>query len=194
MPLEPTTNPTEDLVPPSPVSSKSPTDEAILALAQGIANEHKTKLSGATAIEELEYVLEQLDVHEPADPEYELWQYLNGRSTDTKAAALALAQYVGGGGGSSTQTLTVTKSEAGDIVSVRTVSWADYIARNYDAAVEVQPDSTDGLVSVYSIPVGTVFNVFINDSNANTFLDAEMTRNVPMIAMPSTPLYATNVK
>lgn len=101
MPLEPTTNPTEDLVPPSPVSSKSPTDEAILALAQGIANEHKTKLSGATAIEELEYVLEQLDVHEPADPEYELWQYLNGRSTDTKAAALALAQYVQGGGGAS---------------------------------------------------------------------------------------------
>ena len=103
-------HPTEDLVPPSPVSSKSPTDEAILALAQGIANEHKTKLSGATALEELEYVLDQLGVHEPTDPEYELWQYLNGRSTDTKAAALALAQYVQGGGGGNTVKLDIMEA------------------------------------------------------------------------------------
>lgn len=96
----------------------------------------------------------------------------------------------GGGGGSSTQTLTVTKSDAGDTVSVQTLSWADFIAENHDAAVEVQPDSTEGLVSVYSIPVGAAFNVTINNDIAPTYLDAEMTFEFNTKAMPSTPLYA----
>ena len=158
-------------------------EQAVLALASTIADEDKTALGDGsvnTALDVLADVLAGQDVEVP--------QTIAG-------AILALAQYVqGGGGGSSTQTLTVTKSDASDTVSVQTMSWADYIAMNYDAAVDVQPDSTDGLVSVYSIPVGTVFNVFINDSNAKVFIDAEMTRNVPMIAMPSTPLYASNKK
>lgn len=94
----------------------------------------------------------------------------------------------GGGGGSSTQTLTVTKSAASDTVSVHTVSWADYIADN--DPVEVQPDSTDGLVSVYSIPVGAFFDVSINNDAAVMYLDADMTVGIRTLAMPSTPLYA----
>ena len=75
------------------------------------------------------------------------------------------------GGGSSTQTLTVTKGNASDTVSVIIIGWSDYIAENYDAAVEVQPDSTDGLVSVYSIPVGTAFLARISGGNAEMYLD-----------------------
>lgn len=97
----------------------------------------------------------------------------------------------GGGGGTSTQTLTVTKDNASDTVSVTTVGWSDYIAENEDAMVEVQPDSADGLVSVYSITVGTAFFAEINDNDAAKYLDAEMT-TIPFdgTSMPSTPLYA----
>ena len=94
------------------------------------------------------------------------------------------------GGGSSTQTLTVTKGNASDTVSVIIIGWSDYIAENYDAAVEVQPDSTDGLVSVYSIPVGTAFLARISGGNAEMYLDAEMKVYFNTVAMPSTPLYA----
>lgn len=106
----------------------------------------------------------------------------------------ALAQYAhgGGGGGASTQTLTVTKDKESDAVSVQTIGWADYIAGNYGAAVEVEPDSTEGLVSVYSIPVGTCFSATTNSDPLTMFLDAGMTVGAPTIAMPSTPLYAKN--
>lgn len=104
--------------------------------------------------------------------------------------ALEDSESGGGGGGTSTQTLTVTKSNASDTVSVITFCWTDYIAENYDAAVEVQPDSTDGLVSVYSIPVGTAVLARISGGNAAMYLDAEMTVNFETVAMPSTPLYA----
>ena len=96
----------------------------------------------------------------------------------------------GGGGGASTQTLTVTKTEASDTVSVMTIGWADYIAGNAGAAVEVEPDSTEGLVSVYSIPVGACFTAGINSGPLTMFFDAEMTVSAMTPAMPSTPLYA----
>lgn len=104
--------------------------------------------------------------------------------------ALEDSESGGGGGGTSTQTLTVTKAIAGDTVSVNTIGWTDYIAENYDAAVEVQPDSTDGLVSVYSIPVGTAFLARISGEYAVLYFDAEMTLQFSSVAMPSTPLYA----
>ena len=169
------------------MSYTAPTDvqtkaDAILALASTIAGEDKTALGNGSvnkALDVLADVLAQQDVQVP----------------QTNAGAiLALAQYAQGGGGASTQTLTVTKAEASDTVSVATLGWADYIAGNYEAWVEMQPDSTDGLVSVYSIPVGTMFSSFINNTPAKTFLDAEMTKNVQTLAMPSTPLYATNTK
>lgn len=153
-------------------------EQAVLALASTIAGEDKTALGDGsvnTALDVLADVLAGQDVEVP----------------QTNAGAiLALAQYVGGGGGSSTQTLTVTKNEADDTVSVTTLSWADIIAKNHDAAVEVQPDSTDGLVSVYSIPVGAPLSAAINNSPARVSLNAEMTANVNMTVMPSTPLYA----
>jgi hypothetical protein len=98
----------------------------------------------------------------------------------------------GGGGESSTQTLTVTKESESDVVSVQTIGWADRIAENFSASVEVEPDSTEGLVSVYSIPVGACFNVSINSALPQMFIDAEMTISTMMPAMPSTPLYAKN--
>lgn len=154
-------------------------EQAILALASTIKGEAVTGGDGSVnrALDILADVLAEQDVQVP--------------QTDA-GAILALAQYVsgGGGGGSATQTLTVTKGDASDTVSVQTLSWADYIAENVDALVEVQPDSTDGLVSVYSIPVGTAFIARISNSNAAMYLDAEMTVNVNMEAMPSTPLYA----
>lgn len=96
---------------------------------------------------------------------------------------------VGGGDGASTQTLTVTKDKESDAVSVQTLGWADYIAENYSAAVEVQPDSTEGLVSVYSIPVGVSLNVTSNNGQASIYVDAEMTKEIPGSIMPSTPIY-----
>ena len=155
-------------------------EQAILALASTIKGEAVTGGDGSVnrALDILADVLAESDVQVP--------------QTDA-GAILALAQYVSGGGGggdSSTQTLTVTKGNADDTVSVSTIGWADYIAKNVDALVEVQPDSTEGLASVYSIPVGTAFIARISDMNVAIFLDAEMTVNVNTAAMPSTPLYA----
>lgn len=155
-------------------------EQAILALASTIKGEAVTGGDGSVnrALDILADVLAEQDVQVP--------------QTDA-GAILALAQYVSGGGGgdsSSTQTLTVTKSDESDTVSVSTIGWADYIAGNVDALVEVQPDSTEGLASVYSIPVGTAFIARISNSNAAMYLDAEMTVNVNTQAMPSTPLYA----
>lgn len=153
-------------------------EQAILALASTIADEDKGALGDGSvnrALDVLADVLAQQDVTVP----------------QTNAGAiLALAQYAQGGGGSSTQTLTVTKESASDTVSVQTMSWADYIARNNNAAVEVQPDSTEGLVSVYSIPVGAAFFANINNFPAAPYLDAEMTVSFAGASMPSTPLYA----
>ena len=157
--------------------------DAILALASTIAGEDKTALGNGSvnkALDVLADVLAQQDVDVP----------------QTNAGAiLALAQYAQGGGGASTQTLTVTKQNAGDTVVVWTISWADYIADSSDADawVVVQPDSTDGLVSVYSIPIGTSFWVSINDSyeNISLFIDALMNRAITTYVMPSTPLYAS---
>ena len=107
----------------------------------------------------------------------------------------ALAQYAhGGGGGAPTQTLTVTKGNLGDTVSVATMSWVDFIAGNEDATIEVQPDSTEGQVSVYSITVGAALSVFINDQPAIMYLDANNHTVFNTLVMPSTPLYATNTK
>jgi len=153
-------------------------EKAVLALASTIAGEDKTALGDGsvnTALDVLADVLAGQDVEVP----------------QTNAGAiLALAQYVGGGGGSSTQTLTVTKQAEGDTVSVVTLSWADYIADNYDAEVEVQPDSTEGLVSVYSIPVGAAFTIITGNKSITTYLDAEMTgTTLDTPVMPSAPLY-----
>ena len=154
--------------------------DAILALASTIAGEDKTALGNGSvnkALDVLADVLAQQDVEVP----------------QTNAGAiLALAQYAQGGGGASTQTLTVTKANESDTVYVETISWADYIAGNYSAAVEVQPDSTEGLTSVYSIPVGAMFYSYINESPATTYLDAEMTIGFNTSVMLSTPLYTTN--
>ena len=155
-------------------------EQAILALASTIKGEAVTGGDGSVnrALDILADVLAESDVQVP--------------QTDA-GAILALAQYVSGGvggGDSTTQTLTVTKGNADDTVSVSTIGWADYIAKNVDALVEVQPDSTEGLASVYSIPVGTAFIARISDMNVAIFLDAEMTVNVNTAAMPSTPLYA----
>lgn len=153
------------------------------------------------------------------DAIYALSQYAQRKSSDTVAAALGVggcasgmvkpegtiaitengthdvAQYATAnvsvsGGGSSTQTLTVTKSAASDTVSVKTISWEDYGSEDPSDYVEVQPDSTEGLVSVYSIPVGAAFDVAINDGLTPTFLNAETTVALICPAMPSTPLYA----
>lgn len=158
-------------------------EEAILSLASSIADEDRTNLGNCTingALDVLADALAERNVEVPP---------MNA------GAILALAQYVtgGGGGGSSTQTLTVTKADASDTVSVVTLSWADYIAGNFDATVEVQPDSTEGLVSVYSIPVGTAFLARISGGNIEMYLDAEMKAYFNTIAMPSTPLYARPV-
>lgn len=155
-------------------------EQAVLALASTIADEDKTALGDGsvnTALDVLADVLAGQDVEVP----------------QTNAGAiLALAQYVQGGGGSSTQTLTVTKTSESDTVLVGTRSWADYIANGPDALVEeVQPDSTEGLVSVYSIPVGGLFLATINNDPATAYLDAGMTNvGYESVTMPSTPLYA----
>lgn len=153
-------------------------EQAILALASTIKGEAVTGGDGSVnrALDILADVLAQQDVSVP----------------QTNAGAiLALAQYAqGGGGGSSTQTLTVTKSAASDTVSVKTISWEDYGSEDPSDYVEVQPDSTEGLVSVYSIPVGAAFDVAINDGLTPTFLNAETTVALICPAMPSTPLYA----
>lgn len=154
--------------------------EAVLAVASAIADEDMgARYDGTvnTSLDVLADVLAAQDVDVP----------------QTNAGAiLALAQYAHGGGGeSSTQTLTVTKASESDTVSVQTISWADYIAENYEAAVEVQPDSTEGLASTYSIPVGTMFFATINSSPVVIFFDAEMTATVDNVSiMPSIPLYA----
>ena len=96
----------------------------------------------------------------------------------------------GGGGGGSTQTLTVTKPSADDIIAVETMSWDGYISQDPTAIVEIQPDSTAGLTSVYSVPIGSAFFVYINDDGALKYLDAEMTVPFNGDTMPSTPLYA----
>lgn len=122
-----------------------------------------------------------------------------GEISITENGEVDVAQYAtanvnvegGGSGGSSTQTLTVTKDNESDTVSVATIGWADLIAQNYDAYVEVQPDSTEGLVSIYSITVGTAFIVRISGDYAGLYLDAEMRVGFNARAMPSTPLYAS---
>lgn len=185
-------------------------EQAILALASVIADEDKTALGNGSvnkALDVLADVLAQQDVQVPqtnAGAILALAQYASGMvkpegtiTITENGEGIDVAQYatadvsVSGGGGSSTQTLTVTKNEATDTVSVQTMSWADYIAANADGAVEVQPDSTEGLVSVYSIPVGAVFMTPVNDGGGMaTYIDAEMTRIFNTQAMPSTPLYA----
>ena len=185
-------------------------EQAVLALASVIADEDKTNLGNGSvnrALDVLADVLAQQDVSVPqtnAGAILALAQYASGMvkpegtiTITENGEGIDVAQYATAdvsvsGGGSSTQTLTVTKSAASDTVSVQTLSWADYIAENYGAAVEVQPDSTDGLVSVYSIPVGTTFSARINNDMAMTFLNAEMTVAFLSQVMPSTPLYATN--
>lgn len=152
-------------------------EQAILALASTIKGEAVTGGDGSVnrALDVLADVLAQQDVQVP----------------QTNAGAiLALAQYVGGGGGSSTQTLTVTKASADDTVAVETISWEGYISQDPTAIVEVQPDSTDGLISVYSIPVGAAFFAYVDDDSALKYLDAEMTIPFNGDSMPSTPLYA----
>lgn len=164
---------------PSTVQTKA---EAVLAVASAIADEDMgARYDGTvnTSLDVLADVLAAQDVQVP----------------QTNAGAiLALAQYAhgGGGGGASTQTLTVTNDKESDAVSVQTIGWADYIAGNYGAAVEVEPDSTEGLVSVYSIPVGTCFRATTNGNPLTMSLDAGMTVGAPTLAMPSTPLYAKN--
>ena len=152
-------------------------EQAVLALASIIADEDKTALGDGsvnTALDVLADVLAGQDVEVP----------------QTNAGAiLALAQYVGGGGGSSTQTLTVTKASESDTVLVTTMSWADYISGTGEPT-EIQPDSTERLVSTYSIPVGAWFFAGTNNRTAATYLDAEMTKHFEISVMPSTPLYA----
>lgn len=156
--------------------------EAVLAVASAIADtDMGARYDGTvnTSLDVLADVLAAQDVQVP----------------QTNAGAiLALAQYAhgGGGGGASTQTLTVTKTSESDAVLVTTTSWADRLADSQEdpPEVDVQPDSTDGLVSVYSIPVGMTFNVGINDIPSMTYLDAEMTKEFGLTVMPSTPLYA----
>lgn len=155
-------------------------EQAILALASTIKGEAVTGGDGSVnrALDILADVLANQDVQVP--------------QTDA-GAILALAQYVsggGGGGGASTQTLTVTKDNESDTVLVQTLSWEDFVEDNYDASVDVQPDSTDGLVSVYSIPVGTAFSAFINNVTVMLYFDAEMTVFLSTPTMPSVPLYA----
>ena len=164
---------------PSSVQTKA---EAVLAVASAIADEDMgARYDGTvnTSLDVLADVLAAQDVDVP----------------QTNAGAiLALAQYAHGGGGgvASTQTLIVTKDNASDTVVVTTTSWADVIADSLDPEVEVQPDSTDGLVNVYSIPVGMTFSVSINDLPSMTYIDAEMTKEFGLTVMPSTPLYAKN--
>ncbi len=119
-----------------------------------------------------------------------------GEISITENGEVNVAQYatanvnVEGGGGSATQTLTVTKGNDSDTVSVMTIDWSDYIAENPDGFVEVQPDSTEGLTSVYSIPVGAAFIVLISGGQAGIYLNAAMTVLLNSTAMPSTPIYA----
>ena len=187
-------------------------EQAVLALASTIAGEDKTALGNGSvnkALDVLADVLAEQDVSVPqtnAGAILALAQYASGMVKPEGTIAITengegidVAQYatadvsVSGGGGSSTQTLTVTKQGASDTVRVTTISWADAIADNYDAEVEVQPDSTEGLVSVYSIPVGLTFSVFVGDFPSMTYLDAEMTKEIGLTVMPSTPLYAKSL-
>lgn len=152
-------------------------EQAILAVASAVKGEQVTGGDGSVnkALDILADALAGQDVEVPMTQQ---------------GAILALAQYVGGGGGASTQTLTVTKDNESNTVSVYTISWSDYIAHNNDARVEVQPDSTDGLISVYSIPVGTAFIASISGGVVRMYLNAEMTIPLNCPSMPSTPLYA----
>lgn len=159
---------------PTTVQTKA---EAVLAVASAIADEDMgARYDGTvnTSLDVLADVLAAQDVDVP----------------QTNAGAiLALAQYAHGGGGTSTQTLTVTKDAESNTVFVGTLSWADYIA-DTGKPTEIQPDSTEGLVSVYSIPVGAALLVSIDDSPTSLYFDAEMTVSTETPAMPSTPLYA----
>lgn len=182
-------------------------EQAILALASTIKGEAVAGGDGSVnrALDVLADVLAEQDVSVPqtnAGAILALAQYASGMvkpegtiTITENGEGIDVSQYATAdvsvsGGGSSTQTLTVTKNAAGDTVSVRTVSWADYIAGNQDATVEVQPDSTEGLVSVYSIPVGAAFFASINGYAVAMYVDAEMTTGFDGVAMPSTPLYA----
>jgi len=108
----------------------------------------------------------------------------------------ALAQYAhgGGGGGGGTQTITVTKAADSDTVEVSIISWSDYIAGT-PTPVEIQPDSAEGLTNVYSVPVGSAYGVYGSDNNPiRMYLDAEMTKPIGGLVMPSTPLYASTAR
>ena len=195
------------------MSYTAPTDvqtkaDAILVLASTIAGEDKTALGNGSvnrALDVLADVLAEQDVNVPqtnAGAILALAQYASGMvkpegtiTITENGEGIDVAQYATAdvsvsGGGSATQTLTVTKSAASDTVSVQTLSWADYGSEDPSDYVEVQPDSTEGLVSVYSIPVGAAFLAKIGGGTASLFLDAEMTVNITTKAMPSTPLYA----
>ena len=195
------------------MSYTAPTDvqtkaDAVLALASTIAGEDKTALGNGSvnkALDVLADVLAEQDVNVPqtnAGAILALAQYASGMvkpegtiTITENGEGIDVAQYatadvsVSGGGGSATQTLTVTKNNASDTVFVGTMSWADCIART-GVPTEIQPDSTEGLVSVYSIPVGAALFAKIGGGPASLFLDAEMTVNITTNAMPSTPLYA----
>ena len=184
-------------------------EQAVLALASTIAGEDKTALGNGSvnkALDVLADVLAQQDVSVPqtnAGAILALAQYASGMvkpegtiTITENGEGIDVAQYATAdvsvsGGGSSTQTLTVTKNSESDTVSVTTQSWADYIAGT-GVPTEIQPDSIEGLVNTYSIPVGAAFSAHINNDMAMTFLNAEMTVALLNQVMPSTPLYATN--
>lgn len=191
-----------------PTSADTP-EQAILAVASAVKGEQVTGGDGSVnrALDILADALAGENVQVPMTQQgaiLALAQYVdgmvkpegtititeNGEGIDVAQYATADVSVSGGGGGASTQTLTVTKGNESNTVSVYTISWSDYIAHNNDARVEVQPDSTDGLISVYSIPVGTAFIASISGGVVGMYLNAEMTVPLNSPAMPSAPLYA----
>lgn len=155
------------------------TKDAILKLANAVSG--NTSANVATDVQALAVLAQAMTGGAPAEPL---------ATVDDAIGYIADNYSGGGGGGASTQTLTVTKGNESNTVSVYTISWSDYIAHNNDARVEVQPDSTDGLISVYSIPVGTAFIASISGGVVGMYLNAEMTIPLNCPSMPSTPLYA----
>lgn len=191
--------------PPTYVDTKA---QAILALASVVADTDKTALGDGSVNKALDVLADAMAAQDVSVPQTNagailaLAQYASGMikpegtiTITENGEGIDVAQYATAdvsvsGGGASMQTLTVTKDDASDVLSVATISWADYIAGNEEGIVDIQPDSTEGLVSVYSIPVGAELFADINDSNVLKFFDAEMTIPFQGESMPSTPLYA----
>lgn len=186
-------------------------EQAVLAVASAIKGEAVTGGDGSVnrALDILADVLAEQDVsvlQTDAGAILALAQYASGMVKPEGTIAITengegidVSQYatadvsVSGGGGSSTQTLTVTKNSESDTVSVTTQSWADYIAGT-GVPTEIQPDSIEGLVNTYSIPVGAVFFARFNYDALPICLDARMTKPFNGVVMPSTPLYASSTK